>query len=91
MALDNISMCFGAIAVFLTLIVGPGASGGGLAELMGYLNGVHYPKFVNFYTLFVKIFALCFAVSSGLCIGKEGPLAHIGAIAGHLTVHLPIL
>lgn len=56
---------------------------------MGYFNGINYPKFISLRTLFVKIFALILAVSSGLCIGKEGPLAHIGAIVGQCIVYLP--
>jgi H+/Cl- antiporter ClcA len=84
-----ISLLFGGAAVLLTAFVGPGAAGGGTAELMGYLNGINYPQFISLRTLFVKIFALTLAVSSGLCIGKEGPLAHIGAIVGNAVVHLP--
>lgn len=84
-----ISMCLGGAAAFLTAYVGPGAAGGGTAELMGYLNGINYPKFISLRTLLVKIVALILAVSSGLCIGKEGPLAHIGAIIGHCVVYLP--
>ena len=57
---------------------------------MAYLNGINYPKFFCYRTLFVKIFGLCLAVSAGLCVGKEGPLAHIGAIIGHAVVYLPI-
>jgi H+/Cl- antiporter ClcA len=38
----------------------------------------------------VKVFGLTFAVASGLCIGKEGVLAHIGSILGHITFYLPI-
>ena len=56
---------------------------------MGYLNGINYPDLISLRTLFVKIFGLGLAVSSGLCIGKEGPLAHIGAIVGHCVAYLP--
>lgn len=74
----------------MTVYIGPGAIGGGTAELMGYFNGINYPDLIGFKTLFVKIFGLGLAVASGLCIGKEGPLAHIGAIIGHLVVYLPL-
>ena len=84
------SLLFGGSAALLTVFIGPGAAGGGTAELMGYLNGVHYPDFIGFKTLFVKIVGLGLAVSSGLCIGKEGPLAHIGAIVGHVVLYLPL-
>ena len=83
------SLLFGGIAAILTVFVGPGAAGGGTAELMGYLNGINYPDFIGVRTLGVKIVGLGFAVSSGLCIGKEGPLAHIGAIVGHLVLYMP--
>ena len=84
------SLAYGGAAVALTVYVGPGAAGGGTAELMGYFNGVVYPDFMGGKTLLVKIFALSLAVSSGLCIGKEGPLAHIGAIVGPLILYIPL-
>lgn len=74
----------------MTVYVGPGSAGGGTAELMGYFNGINYPNLIGFRTLFVKIVGLGFAVASGLCIGKEAPLAHIGAIVGHLVIYIPI-
>mmetsp|Transcript_36583 Transcript_36583/g.49605 ORF Transcript_36583/g.49605 Transcript_36583/m.49605 type:complete len:127 (+) Transcript_36583:190-570(+) len=86
-------MCFSALlggtAAILTVFMGPGAAGSGIAELMGYFNGVNYPKLVEVNTLIVKIFGMIFAVAAGLCVGKEGPLAHIGAIVGHSVVYLP--
>jgi H+/Cl- antiporter ClcA len=84
------SLLFGGTAAIMTVFIGPGAAGGGTAELMGYLNGINYPGLISFRTLFVKIFGLGLAVSSGLCIGKEGPLAHIGAILGHVVAYIPL-
>lgn len=84
------SCLFGGVAALLTVFLGPGAVGSGTTELMAYLNGINYPKFFGYRTLFVKVFALCLAVSAGLCVGKEGPLAHIGAIIGHAVVYLPL-
>ena len=85
----SLSVIFGAIASLMTVYVGPGAMGSGTAELMAYLNGINYPKFIGYRTLAVKIVALSFAVGAGLCVGKEGPLAHIGAIIGHATLYMP--
>jgi chloride channel 7 len=84
------SSIFGGVASLMTVFIGPGAIGSGMTELMAYLNGINYPKFIGARTLFVKIFALCLAVAAGLCVGKEGPLAHIGAIIGHLVIYLPL-
>lgn len=84
------SVLFGGIAALMTVFLGPGAIGSGITELMAYLNGIEYPKFISYRTLFVKIFGLSFAVAAGLCVGKEGPLAHIGAIIGHCVVYLPL-
>lgn len=83
-------MVLATLAVLLTVFVGPGATGSGVVEVMGLLNGVNYPDAIGFKTLFVKLFGLLFAITSGLCIGKEGPLVHIGAIFGVLTCYLPI-
>lgn len=84
-----LSVLFGGIAALLTVFVGPGAVGSGTTELMAYLNGINYPNFIGIRTLFVKIFGTSLAVSAGLCIGKEGPLAHIGAIIGQSVLYFP--
>lgn len=83
-------MSFVLFATLLTIYVGPGANGSGVAEIMGMLNGINYPNAIGLRTLFVKCFGTIFAVSGGLSIGKEGPLAHIGANVGAVVCHLPI-
>jgi chloride channel 7 len=85
-----LSLLFGGTAAIMTVFIAPGAASGGTPELMGYLNGINYPDFIGVATLLVKIFGLALAVSSGLCIGKEGPLAHIGAILGHCVIYIPL-
>lgn len=82
-------MTFVTIAVLMTIYIGPGANGSGIAEIMGLLNGVSYPNAIGMRTLLTKIFGTIFAVSGGLTIGKEGPLAHIGANVGALCCYLP--
>jgi len=83
------SILLGGTAALLTVYVGPGAAGSGMAELMSYLNGINYPGFISYRTLFVKVVAVSLAVAAGLCVGKEGPLAHIGAIVGQAVLYLP--
>lgn len=84
------SLLFGGVAALMTVFIAPGAASGGTPELMGYLNGVNIPGLISLRTLVVKVIGLGLAVSSGLCIGKEGPLAHIGAILGHCIAYLPL-
>lgn len=79
-----------ALAASMTIWFGPGASGSGIAELMSILNGVNVPEIIGFKTLITKIFGTVLAVSGGLCIGKEGPLAHIGANIGVMVSHMPV-
>lgn len=83
------AMAFVLVACLLTIFVGPGANGSGIAEIMGLLNGINYPGAIGLRTLFVKCVGTIFAVSAGLTIGKEGPLAHIGANVGALVCQLP--
>lgn len=85
------SLVFGALAVLLTCYVGPGAAGSGVAEVMGMLNGIVYPNCISYRTLFTKIFGTALAVSGGLKVGKEGPLAHIGANIGVISLYLPLV
>ena len=82
-------MLFGGIAAMLTVYIGPGASGSGIAELMAYFNGINIPQFIGIRTLIVKILGTGLGVAASLAIGKEGPLAHIGAIVGQMILYLP--
>lgn len=84
-----ISLVFGAGSSLITLYLEPLAAGGGTTEMMGYFNGVNYPGVFTVKTLIVKIFGLMFAIAAGLCIGKEGVLAHIGSIIGYLILYMP--
>ena len=84
-----LSVLFGGIAAVLTVFVGPGAAGSGIAELMGYFNGIHIDGLIGVRTLIVKILGTGLGVAASLAIGKEGPLAHIGAIVGHMVLYMP--
>lgn len=78
------------IASLLTVYVAPAALGSGVAEAMGILNGVWSPDYICLKGLLVKFFGVAFAVSAGLCGGKEGPLVHIGSIVGYASPYLPL-
>jgi H+/Cl- antiporter ClcA len=85
-----ISMGLVIMAAFITVYVAPTAAGSGVAEAMGFLNGVNYPDFISLKTLAVKFFGLIFAVAGGICGGKEGPLVHMGSIVGFAVPYIPI-
>ena len=54
--------------------------------VMAYLNGTHIPNLLRFRTLITKAVGSALAVPSGLAIGPEGPMVHIGAcIASTIT------
>ncbi|XP_024384497.1 chloride channel protein CLC-d [Physcomitrium patens] len=70
----------------LVLLWAPAAAGGGVTLVMAYLNGIDIPSFFEFRTLVTKIVGTICTISSGLPIGQEGPMVHIGAaIASSLT------
>ena len=79
------------ISTAMTLFWGKGAMGSGVAEVIGVVNGINYPDAINIKTLITKIIGVVLAVVGGLAVGKEGPLAHIGANLGSGIVYLPNL
>ena len=87
---SGVAIFFVLVASMATVYWAPGATGSGNAELICYLNGVNYPKLFAFETLLVKVFGVIFAVIGNLCVGKEGPLAHIGANVGAAVPYLPL-
>jgi chloride channel 7 len=63
----------------LLVYLAPAAAGSGVSLVMAYLNGLHVPKLLSAKTLGSKIFGTILIVASGLPLGPEGPLVHIGA------------
>ncbi|KAL4443355.1 hypothetical protein ABPG75_011092 [Micractinium tetrahymenae] len=69
-------------STWLVVNVAPEAGGAGVAEVMAYLNGCFIPKILNIKTFAVKFLSAATAVGSGLPVGPEGPMIHMGAIVG---------
>ena len=87
---SSFSVLLAFLASCLTVFYGPGAVGSGITELIAYMNGVNYPQLISFEVLFTKIFGVIGAVVGSLCVGKEGPMAHIGANIGAAVGYLPL-
>eukprot|EP01041_Mallomonas_annulata_P006035 gene6035-12164_t len=78
-ALLIINLIFGTLA-WLTVYLEPLAAGSGIPEIKCFLNGLNIPRIVRIKTLLCKIIGLVFSSSSGLPLGKEGPMVHAGAV-----------
>jgi chloride channel 7 len=70
------------IAAFLVIFVGNRAAVSGIPEVKATLNGIKIPDLLTFPTFFAKLVGITCVVSSGLILGPEGPLVHMGAIVG---------
>lgn len=76
------------ISQFLVLCAGalcyrePAAAGSGIPEIKAFLNGVNVSNVVRMPVLLAKVIGMCFSVSAGLPLGKEGPMIHAGSIIG---------
>ncbi|XP_078447465.1 chloride channel protein CLC-b-like [Wolffia australiana] len=77
--LTLVNLALTSVAAILCVGIAPTAAGPGIPEIKAYLNGVDTPDMFSPSVLFVKIIGSIGAVSSGLDLGKEGPLVHIGA------------
>ncbi|GAQ89049.1 chloride channel protein [Klebsormidium nitens] len=75
-----------SVAVCLVSFWAPAAAGGGVTLVIAYLNGIAVPDFLRGSTLITKIIGTICTTTSGLALGPEAPLVHIGsAIASALT------
>ncbi|KAM7535893.1 hypothetical protein Aperf_G00000093567 [Anoplocephala perfoliata] len=68
----------GLCAAFVYFLA-PSAAGSGIAEVKTILGGFVIRNFLGPWTLIVKVAGLILAVSTGLCIGNDGPMVHVGA------------
>lgn len=79
---------YAGLAGWLTFSLCKWAAGSGITEVKAILNGYVIKNFASFQTLVVKFLGLILSVSSGLSVGKEGPLVHIGCCAAEVWVRL---
>lgn len=61
------------------------SAGAGVPEIKTILAGFVIPGFLSFKTLALKASGAVFAVASGLPLGKEAPLIHIGTAVANLV------
>lgn len=73
----------------MTVYYGPASNGSGVAEIIAIMNGINYPGVFSFAVYLTKSVAVVAAVVGGLTVGKEGPMAHIGACIGCSVAYLP--
>ncbi|KAI5275816.1 hypothetical protein E4T47_01241 [Aureobasidium subglaciale] len=64
------------------------AAGSGIPEIKTILGGFVIPDFLSLKVLVVKAIGAVFAVSTGMCLGKEGPFVHISTCVGYLIASL---
>jgi len=71
------SVCWAVLASLLVVVGHPPASGSGVPEVIGYLNGVDIKEIISIRTFVVKLFSCIFINISGLPVGAEGPIIHL--------------
>ena len=61
------------------------AAGSGIPEIKTILSGFALPHFLDLKVLVVKAVGSVFAVSTGMCLGKEGPFVHISTCFAYVV------
>ena len=78
--------CSNAVLVSLSsalaLYWAPGSIGSGIPEVKAYLNGIGLKKEFTIKVFISKLVGVTLSYSSGLMVGPEGPLVHLGAMLG---------
>lgn len=62
------------------------AKSSGIPEIKTVLGGFVIRRFLGGWTLVTKSLGLCLAVSSGLWVGKEGPLVHVACCCANVIM-----
>eukprot|EP01133_Synstelium_polycarpum_P006992 gene6992-8122_t len=78
----SFNLLYALLSCACVLFFGPLTSSSGLPEVKGYLNGIRIQKAFNLKTVIGKIVSLILSFSSGLVLGPEGPMFHIGSGIG---------
>ncbi|XP_066289417.1 chloride channel protein D-like isoform X1 [Branchiostoma lanceolatum] len=78
----GISLLLVIVGSVLVVYFRPSAGGSGMPELIGFLNGTVVRHIFNVKTFVVKFLSCACAVASGLPVGPEGPMIHMGGLIG---------
>lgn len=76
------ALAWGLVATLLVVVWHPPAGGSGVPETIGYLNGVDIKEIISVRTFIVKFLSCLCINASGLPVGAEGPIIHLGAMIG---------
>ena len=71
------AVSFAFLAAWLVKSLAPWAAGSGIPEVKTTLSGFVIRSHTSWQTFTVKLIGLVFVVSSGLNVGKQGPLVHV--------------
>ncbi|CAG9463089.1 unnamed protein product [Pedinophyceae sp. YPF-701] len=78
----GVSAAMALVASHVVVRYAPESAGPGVPEIMAYLNGCALPRILSVRTFAAKFLSATLAVGSGLPVGPEGPMIHLGAIMG---------
>ncbi|XP_041376140.1 chloride channel protein C-like [Gigantopelta aegis] len=76
------SIIFITFSAAVVIFWRPSAGGSGIPEVTGYLNGTHIRHIFSLQTMIVKFVSCVTAIGCGMPVGPEGPMIHLGALAG---------
>lgn len=76
------AILFASMAALLVKNFAPYACGSGIPEIKTILSGFIIRGYLGKWTLIIKSVGIMLSVSSGLSLGKEGPMVHIASCIG---------
>ncbi|XP_045509666.1 H(+)/Cl(-) exchange transporter 5 isoform X2 [Colias croceus] len=82
------ALTFAALSASLVRMFAPYACGSGIPEIKTILSGFIIRGYLGKWTLIIKSVGLILSVSSGLSLGKEGPMVHIASCLGNILSYL---
>ena len=83
-------VCLVSLAVVPTHLL-PETAGSGIPQLRAVFSGARMPGFLRARLLPLKFLSSAALVSSGVFVGFEGPMVHMGALVAGLVAQLPPL
>jgi chloride channel 7 len=90
-AIIMLCFCLGLVipTALAVIYIAPMAAGSGLPEVITMLNGCDIPGLLAAKTVLVKALGICVLIVSGLAVGREAPMIHVGAAVGNAVLHIP--